>query len=69
MRFIRAGVVAVMAALSVPVIGCAYSGAAASGDKVVVLRNDGFLFGVLRQAFVCKVSADGLTGCKSQDNP
>jgi len=36
--------------------GCAYSGVSVSGDKAVVLRNDAFLFGILRKAFVCKVT-------------
>ena len=35
--------------------GCSYGGVAASGDKVVITRNDGFLFGVLRKVYVCKI--------------
>lgn len=69
MRYVRAAIVGALVAMSVPVLGCAYAGAAASGDNVVVLRNDGFLFGVLRQAFVCKVSEAGLSNCKSTENP
>lgn len=49
--------------------GCGYGGAAGVGDKVVVLRNDAFLFGALRKAFVCKVSDAGLTDCNSSTNP
>jgi len=49
--------------------GCAYGGAAASGDKVVVLRNDAFLFGALRAAFVCKITDAGLSGCAEGDAP
>jgi hypothetical protein len=49
--------------------GCSYAGAAASGDKVVVLRNDAFLFGILRKAFVCKISDAGVTACNSNENP
>ncbi len=49
--------------------GCAYGGVAVSGDKAVVLRNDAFLFGILRKAFVCKVSDAGVTACNSSDNP
>ncbi len=49
--------------------GCAYGGAAAKGDTVVVLRNDAFLFGALRKVFVCKVSEAGLTGCNAADAP
>ncbi len=49
--------------------GCAYGGVAVSGDKAVVLRNDGFLFGILRKAFVCKVTDAGVTSCNSNENP
>ncbi|MSP25228.1 MAG: hypothetical protein EXR75_08700 [Myxococcales bacterium] len=49
--------------------GCAYAGIAASGDKVVVLRNDMFLLGLLRKATVCKVTDSGLESCSSQDTP
>ena len=69
MRYVRAAIVCGLAALSVPVLGCAYSGAAASGDNVVVLRNDAFLFGMMRQAFVCKATEAGLSNCKSSENP
>jgi hypothetical protein len=69
MRYVRAAFVASIVAMSIPVIGCAYGGAATSGDNVVVLRNDGFLFGMMRQAFVCKVSEAGLNNCKSSENP
>jgi len=37
--------------------------------RAVVLRNDAFLFGALRKAFVCKVSDAGLTDCNSSTNP
>lgn len=50
--------------------GCSYAGAAGLGaDKVVVLRNDTLLFGILRKAFVCKVSEAGLSSCSSADAP
>lgn len=49
--------------------GCAYSGVAVAGDKAVVLRNDAFLFGILRKAFVCKVTDAGVTSCNSNENP
>lgn len=49
--------------------GCAYGGAAASGEKVVVLRNDGFLFGILRKAFVCKITDAGLQACADSEAP
>ncbi len=51
--------------------GCSYGGVAMSADggKAVVLRNDAFLMGALRKAFVCKVTDAGLTDCNSSDNP
>ena len=49
--------------------GCAYGGVSASGDKAVVLRNDAFLFGILRKAFVCKITDAGVTSCNSNENP
>jgi hypothetical protein len=51
-------------------MGCSYGGAAGIGaDKVVVLRNDSFLFGALRKAVVCKVAENGLTGCQENETP
>ena len=35
------------------------------GDKVVILRNDSFLFGALRKVFVCKVNDAGLANCQA----
>lgn len=49
--------------------GCAYSGVAAAGDKVVIARNDGFLFGILRKVYVCKVADTGLTACANGESP
>jgi hypothetical protein len=50
--------------------GCAYAGVAAVGtDKVVVARNDAFLFGILRKVFVCKVSDAGVTACANAESP
>jgi hypothetical protein len=41
--------------------GCAYGGVAATPDgTVVIVRNDGFLFGLLRKVYVCKNTAGGL---------
>jgi len=50
-------------------MGCAYGGAAASGDKVVIARNDSFLFGALRTVFVCKITDKGLTACADNESP
>lgn len=59
--------VAIVGALST---GCAYGGVAVVGtDKVVINRNDGFLFGILRKVFVCKVGDAGVTACAAADAP
>jgi hypothetical protein len=55
--------------LAASATGCSYSGVGAVGDKAVVARNDGFLFGILRKVFVCKVGDAGLTNCQSADAP
>jgi len=44
-------------------LGCSYAGVAVAGDKVVLPRNDDFLYGMLRKIYVCKVTAEGLTEC------
>ena len=50
--------------------GCAYGDMAAVGtDKVVIMRQDMFLFGVLRKAFVCKIADGGLTSCATSESP
>ena len=48
---------------------CAYGSIATAGDKVVITRNDAFLFGALRKVFVCKVTDAGVTACGSADSP
>jgi hypothetical protein len=64
------GIVLAAAALSSGVAGCAYGGAAGVGaDKVVIARNDAFLFGILRKVFVCKVADSGVTNCQSNESP
>ncbi len=60
------------AAIAAPALsGCGYGGVAATqdGSKVVITRNDGFLFGILRKVFVCKVSDGGATSCAEGDSP
>ena len=58
------------AALAGALSGCAYGGVGVAGaDKAVVARNDGFLFGILRKVYVCKVTDGGLTSCQSSDSP
>jgi hypothetical protein len=57
------------AAMAGALSGCAYAGVGVAADKAVVARNDGFLFGILRKVYVCKVTDAGLTGCNSSDSP
>ena len=49
--------------------GCAYGGLATVGDKVVVARNDLFLFGALRKVYVCDVGDSGLKDCTQTEAP
>jgi hypothetical protein len=50
--------------------GCAYGDMAAAGpDKVVIMRQDSFLMGALRKAFVCKVTEGGLASCATAESP
>lgn len=65
----RIGLLMVVAALGAPALGCAYGGVGVAGDKAVVARNDGFLFGILRKVYVCKVADGGLTSCHDSDSP
>ena len=59
----------VLLALSM-VTGCAYGGVASAGKgRVVVTRNDGFLFGLLRKVFVCKATPNGLSDCREGEAP
>ena len=45
--------------------GCVYAGVAASGDKVVVLRNGIFS----NSAFVCHVGDNGVSACVEGESP
>ena len=52
------------------VSGCAYGSIAVSGtDKVVITRQDGFLFGILRKVFVCKITDNGVASCAEAESP
>lgn len=45
------------------IMACSYAGVGVAGDKVVVPRNDSFLYGMLRKVYVCKLTDEGLTEC------
>jgi hypothetical protein len=68
MKKMIAGVLAV-ATMSSALGGCYYAGVATAGDKAVILRNDGFLYGLLRKAVVCKITDSGLQNCGDNNNP
>ncbi len=48
---------------------CSYGSISVSGDRVVVTRNDMLLFGSLRKIYVCRIADEGVTNCRSKDNP
>ncbi len=47
---------------------CAYTGVAASGDKVVVART-GMILGLMRVMYVCTVADNGLSNCQTNESP
>jgi len=49
--------------------GCSYAGVAAAGDKVVIAKNNAFLFGVFNRVFVCKLTDAGVTDCQKSEAP
>lgn len=54
----------------VSITGCSYGQVVTVGkDYVVVLRQDGFLLGALRKAYVCKATSNGLSNCQDSENP
>ncbi|OFZ18113.1 MAG: hypothetical protein A2Z20_06080 [Bdellovibrionales bacterium RBG_16_40_8] len=63
--------VAVIIACAASLFGCAhYGGIAPVGKgKVVILRNDVLLFGLLRKALVCDTSSEGVSNCKESEQP
>ena len=48
---------------------CHYGAVDVSDGKAVVVRQDDFLYGMLRKIFVCEVSDAGLANCASGENP
>jgi len=63
------GMLMAMGMLASSLGGCSYGAIAVAGDKVVVLRQDAFLMGALRKAFVCRVSDTGLSSCAANEAP
>ena len=69
MSGLRAAVLLFAVASSLLSGGCYYSSVATSGDAVVIVRNDLLLFGALRKVYVCRLTEEGVTQCKSQQSP
>lgn len=67
MKYIKS--IAMIAVTASVLGGCAYGGVAADGGKAVVLRNDSFLFGALRSAYVCQITDAGLSNCQENEAP
>jgi hypothetical protein len=63
------GMLMTMGMLASSLGGCSYGPIAVAGDKVVVLRQDWFLFGALRKAYVCRVLETGLSNCTANETP
>jgi len=60
----------VLAATAMGLGGCSYGAIATAGnDKVVITRQDGFLYGALRKVFVCKVTDGGAASCGTNESP
>jgi hypothetical protein len=60
----------VLVATAAPMVGCSYGAIATAGnDKVVITRQDGFLYGALRKVFVCKVTDAGAASCGTNESP
>jgi len=58
-------------ATAAPLTGCSYGmiSTTQDGSKVVITRQDGFLFGALRKVFVCKVTDGGAASCGTNESP
>ena len=54
--------------LAASLAACAYTGVAASGDKVVIART-GLIYGLMRQMYVCQITDSGLTSCATNESP
>ena len=62
-------VAAALTSFGATVAGCSYGGVGVAGTKAVIVRNDMFLFGALRSAYVCDVTDAGLKNCQEGDAP
>jgi hypothetical protein len=54
--------------LAAALAACAYTGVAASGDKVVIART-GLILGLMRAVYVCTVADNGLSNCQTAESP
>ena len=58
-----------IAILGTVVPACSYGDVAVDGGKAVIVRQDDWLYGMLRKVFVCEVSDAGLANCANGENP
>jgi len=55
---------------SMSLVACAYQPGGVSADgHVVLVKNNGILFGLLNKIFVCQVTPAGLSGCAAAEQP
>ena len=64
----------VVAACAFAIIGsmapaCSYGAIAVENGKAVIVRQDDWLYGILRKIFVCEVTDGGLANCANGENP
>ena len=62
-------ILALLAVLTVATSACMYSGIASHSGKLYVTRNDWFLFGALRQIYICSEALGGKRVCKEAGQP
>ncbi len=69
-KYIKLITTVIFLAAIITLQGCAYGSITAiNNNQVVIMRQDGFFWGSLRKAFVCKANTSGLTQCASLENP
>lgn len=49
--------------------GCSYGSIATAGDKVVITKNNAFLFGLMNAVYVCDVTPQGVANCATAESP
>jgi len=61
---------ALLVTISAAVSACAYAPGGVTADgKVVIAKNNAFLFGAFNKVYVCNVTPGGVTGCAAAEAP